>query len=109
MRVGRTRQPRTVAGRALDDVMVLLVRLAVADEWSAASAARQLREKARDDAVLRRVRARVSWAMAERPSVVGGRALATLDLALSLDPPPRLEGSNLASQGLPVAEEAVSS
>ena len=109
MRVGRTRHARTAAGRVVDSVMVLLVRLTVADEWSAEGAATQLREKAGDDAVLRRVRARVSLAMADRPSVVGERALAILDLALSLDPHARRERSRPSSEGSPVVEEAVSS
>ena len=72
-----------------DAAMVQLVRLIIDDAWTAVGAAAQLRERVPDDAVLRRVHAKVSSALVERASSVGERAAATLELALSLDPPRR--------------------
>jgi len=82
---------------AVDAAIVQLVPLVLDDAWGALTAATQLREQGHDDAVLRRVRARVSWAMAERPSRIAERALATIDAALSLGPPPREGAPDLAA------------
>ena len=67
---------------ATDAAMVQLVRLVLDDAWSAPAAAASLRARVPDDAILRRARARVAGALAERPSTVAARAAATLDLAL---------------------------
>ena len=75
---------------AVDAAMVRLVRLVLDDAWSAPWAAAQLREQVPDRAVLRRARARVSSALADRVSTVAERAAATLDLALELPVPASL-------------------
>lgn len=64
--------------------MLWLVRLVLDDDWSPARAARQLRESVADDAILNGLRARVIWAQSDRVSTVAERAIATLDLALTL-------------------------
>ncbi len=81
---------RTGAGDAVDSAMRRLVALVVDDAWNLTFAAAQLREAVQDDAVLRRARARVAWALAERVSAIGERAVATIDAALALrfTPPP---------------------
>lgn len=69
---------------AVDLAMFRLMRLVLDDAWSAPSAAAQLRELVPDQTVLRRTRARVSSALADRASTVAERAVATLDLAVGL-------------------------
>jgi hypothetical protein len=81
-----------VGGRrdlAVEAVMIQLVRLATDSARSAASAATLLRAHEADELVLRRAQAKMSWALAERPSEVIERAAAILDGALSLGAPDR--------------------
>jgi len=68
----------------VDAAMVHLIRLVVDDGWSAASAGQALSQQVPDQAVLRRARARVQRAMAESVTPVGKRAVATLQVALSI-------------------------
>ena len=63
--------------------MAHLMRL-VMDERPMAAAARRLREVVPDDAVLRRVRARLSRTMLDRSGAIGERAVATIDAAMAL-------------------------
>ena len=70
----------------VDVAMRVVVRLVVDDAWSAIEAARQLRERVPDESVLRRARARVIRALAERAGLFGQRAVATIDAALALGP-----------------------
>ncbi len=77
---------RAGGGRRRDPVeraIVELVRLIVDDTWTAVAAGVQLRRHVGDEAVLRCARSRVGWALAERSSVIGERAAATLDAALA--------------------------
>ena len=76
---------------AVDRAIVQLVPLVLDDAWTAVAAATALRKRGHGEAVLRRARARAWRALAERPSPVSERAVATLDLALSLGHP-RPEG-----------------
>jgi len=64
--------------------MLQLLRLVLDDAWTAVTAAAQLRERVPDERVLRRARAKVAWALAERASEIAERAAATVDLALSV-------------------------
>jgi hypothetical protein len=76
----------TAGGRrkdAVDLAIVQLVRLASDDTWTAGAAAIQLRDHVHDETVLRCARSRVGWALAERSSIIGERAAATLDAALA--------------------------
>jgi hypothetical protein len=68
---------------AVDRAIAELVRLVVEDTWTAVTAAVQLGRQVSDEAVLRRARSRVGWALAERSSIIGERAAATLDAALA--------------------------
>jgi len=77
---------RSAGGRrkdAVDLAIVQLVRLVADDAWTASAAAIQLRDQVHDETILRCARARVGWALAERSSVIGERAAATLDAALA--------------------------
>lgn len=66
----------------IDLAMAHLVRLVFDQDWSAATAAVQLREFVGDDArVLDHLRIRVETAAADRASDVADRALATLEAA----------------------------
>ena len=76
--------------------MLQLVRLVLDDAWTACHAAVQLRQQVSDEAVLRRARAKVAWALAERASSIAERAAATLDVALSLGHPQPLAAPALA-------------
>ena len=67
---------------AVDRAIAELVRLVIEDTWTAVTAAVQLRGHVSDEAVLRRARSRVGWALAERSSIIAERAAATLDAAL---------------------------
>jgi hypothetical protein len=82
---------------AVDAAMLQLVRLVLDDGWTAATAAALLRERVRDEAVLRRARAKVSRVLAERAGTVAERAAATLDLALSPGQPQRVDVPTLAT------------
>jgi hypothetical protein len=84
------RSARKGAGDAVDLAMRRLVALVVAEPWYVTIAARELRQAVHDDAVLRRARARVSRALAERASDIGERAAATIDAALALTPTPAI-------------------
>lgn len=68
------------------------MRLVRDDGLTAWSAADRLRQRVGDEALLERARVRVRWALAQRPSALGERACATLDVALasSEDPAPTL-------------------
>ena len=73
------------AGRSSVDVAMLhLVRLVVDDDWSPASAGDRLREATPDDAVLRRVHARVIRTLVERRGHLDDRAVATIEAALAI-------------------------
>jgi len=68
----------------LDAAMASLVRIVLADGWSAQAAAHDLRTHADvDPGLLRRARVRVARAALDRPSRVSYRAAATLDQALA--------------------------
>lgn len=72
-----------------DAALLALIRLVLDDAWSPEQAATHLRARVVDQAVLRRVRARVLNALAERPTPVAQRAARTLDALLD-DPDPAL-------------------
>ena len=65
----------------------MLLHLVMAEGWRAEPAGRALRALVRADTyVLRLLHARVARAMLDRPTAAGGRALATLEHALSGTP-----------------------
>lgn len=67
--------------------MVHLVQLVLDDHWHVTEAAERLRERVKDEAVLRQMSARVQVAWYERPSEVAHRAVLTLSAAMrSLQP-----------------------
>lgn len=67
--------------------MVQVVRLALEEHWTAATAARALLEATdHDRGVLRRVRAKVLRSWPDHRTPVTGRALTTLDLAIAGTP-----------------------
>ncbi|GAB2885319.1 hypothetical protein [Nocardioides pacificus] len=67
----------------MDHAVLEMLRLVSTDDWSAEIAAARLRDLADgDERVLRHLRARVARALLQRPTSVGVRAHAALDLAL---------------------------
>lgn len=83
---------QTDGTRRLDPVGVVLltlVRLTADEAWTPQWAAERLRQRVDDDGVLWRARARVGWALLDRPSRFGERAASTLDVALGLPPAQR--------------------
>jgi hypothetical protein len=72
--------------------MTYLVRLVVDDDWSERAAGVQLRERVKDESVLRWMRARVMRGQAERATPFGERAARTLDAALAPGSMPSDEG-----------------
>lgn len=78
-----TRRRKRQACTATDHGMLVLIKLVMADDWSAVTAARQLARKIRDPRVLARMSARVGTAQSERPSEFGRRAELTLSYARS--------------------------
>jgi hypothetical protein len=75
---GRRRPKRWTA---TDQGMLVLVKLILADDWSAADAAAQLARRVRNPHVLAQMTARVRAAQSERPSELGERAARTLSHA----------------------------
>jgi hypothetical protein len=86
---------------AVVDTMVQPLQLAVDEERSVASAAPELRCRASDEAVLRRVRTNVSKIMSESSSAVIERAAAIIDGALSLENMGPSEFDHIATCGWP--------
>jgi hypothetical protein len=81
--------------------MVLLLQLAVDDGWSVASAGPELRNRARDEAVLRRVRTNVSKILLESSGTVIERAAAIVDGALRLERARHSKIDHIATCGWP--------
>lgn len=74
----------------IDRASVALLRVVMADEWDADSAAHDLLSRIHGDRGLIRVlRARVARAMLAHPTDLDRRALETLDRALTIAPEPR--------------------
>ena len=82
--------------RAVDLALAHVMRLAM-NGLGTAAAATQLRRVVPSDAVLRRVRARLSRGLLERPGAIGERAVATIDAALALARPGRAPGGPSSS------------
>jgi hypothetical protein len=78
---GRTKRRNQSGWTATDRGMLVLVKLVLADDWSAPTAGRQLVDRIRDPWVLAQMTARVRAAQAERDSEVGRRAERTLSQA----------------------------
>lgn len=81
-----TIRPRSARRGALgvDQALVHLVRVVLADDWTAPTAARRLLDLTGEDhALLRRVRARVWRGSTDGATPVTERALVTLDLAVA--------------------------
>ncbi len=81
----RDSERRRRAGR-VDLAMLPLVRLVCDDAVTVGVAGQELRQQVPDEFLLRRVRARVVAAVAERTSSLGERALAIVDAALAATP-----------------------
>ncbi len=77
---------RSQLDEMVDWAMVCLVRVVVRDDWTAASAAEQLRGEVPAEGVLRCAQVRVARARAESDSSIGARAAATLEAALDGGP-----------------------
>jgi hypothetical protein len=76
--------PRPRLDTPLDNASRALVRSVMADGWQPEEAARDLVRRLHGDSLmLKLLRARVSRALLHRPTQIGRRAAATLDLALS--------------------------
>ena len=86
---------------AVVDAMVLLLQLAVNEGWSVASAGPELRMRAFDEAVLRRVRTNVSKILLESSSAVIERAAAIVDGALRLERARHSKIDHIATCGWP--------
>lgn len=68
-----------------DRACASLLKVAMAEDWQAETAARELLAEIHEDArLLRILRARVSRAMLLRPTAIANRAAATLDCAVAL-------------------------
>lgn len=63
----------------LDAALLALIRLVLDDSWSAEQAAEKMAGQVTDESVLRRLRARVVSALAERPTPLAARAAQTMD------------------------------
>jgi len=88
---------------AVVDAMVLLLQFAVNEGWSVASAGPELRKRAFDEAVLRRVRTNVSKILSESSSAVIERAAAIVDGALELESTGERQIDHIATCGWPYA------
>ncbi|MCB0896053.1 MAG: hypothetical protein H6529_15805 [Nocardioides sp.] len=67
----------------IDHALLALVRLVCDGRWSVEAAGAQLRAEVPDDLALRGARARVTAAVAGRPSILGERSVAILDVAIA--------------------------
>ena len=76
-----TRRRRQHRWTATDRGMLVLVKIVMAEDWSATAAAAQLVHGVRDPRVLERMAARVRAAHSDRPSEFARRAAQTLSHA----------------------------